>query len=100
MEPINDSLWEIAKQRARFKKQLISYIIVNAFLWGIWFFSNYNDSYGINESNSITKYNLPWPAWVMLGWGIGLVFAYLRAYQDNTFFNAEKEYEKLKNETK
>jgi hypothetical protein len=32
----------------------------------------------------------------MLGWGIGLAFAYAEAYHNNKLFSAEKEYEKMK----
>jgi hypothetical protein len=37
---------------------------------------------------------LPWPVWLMVGWGIGLFFNYLGAYKscDNL---AKKEYQKL-----
>jgi len=39
MEAKNDILWELAKRRAGFKKHLISYLMINAFLWSIWFVS-------------------------------------------------------------
>lgn len=82
--PQDDTLWQVARQRAAFKRSVVSYIVVNAFLVGIWFFSS-------------AHYNYFWPKWPMLGWGIGLVFQYLGAYQGNNFFSAQKEYDKLKN---
>ncbi len=57
-------LWDIAKRRASFKTHLATYVIINVFLWAIWFFTD-GDRYGSN---------LPWPVWSTLGWGIGLVF--------------------------
>lgn len=53
----------IARKRAGLKQNLFSYIIVMAFLWGIWWFTQGRK--GINS--------LPWPVWVMLAWGIGLI---------------------------
>ncbi len=82
----DQQLWELAKKRAGFKWSLISYLCVNSFLVGVWFFT------------SRTHYF--WPMWPMLGWGIGLVFQYLDAYQTNSLFSAQSEYEKLKSENK
>lgn len=77
-------MWHIAKKRAAFKKGMIAYIIVNTFLWAIYLINMRHSSY-------------PWPLWVMLGWGIGMAFAYAEAYHGNSLFSPEKEYEKLKN---
>ncbi len=80
-------LWESAKKRAGFKGHLISYVIVNAFLWAMWFFSGhriYNGS------------NIPWPLWTTLGWGIGLAFHFAGAYIFPKVYSVEKEYQKLK----
>jgi len=40
---------------------------------------------------------VPWPVWVMLGWGIGLGFKYLDAYGGSKEDLQRKEYDKLKN---
>lgn len=88
-EQRDEHLWRMAKKRAGFKQNLISYILINAFLWGIWWFTA-----GRHEKNT----GFPWPAWVMLGWGIGLVFNYAEAYRGDKESMAEKEYEKLKKE--
>ena len=32
-------IWAIARKRVGFMKHAIVYIIVNIFLWGLWFFS-------------------------------------------------------------
>ena len=87
----DDILWQIAKKRARFKKDLFSYLIVNAFLWAIWWVSN---------GKIIGNHAYPWPIWVMLGWGVGLAFQYFSAYHGNTRSLTLEEYEKLKNEQK
>ena len=79
-------LWEIAKRRASFKYHLATYVVINLFLWAIWFFTGDRDD--IRE-----KY--PWPIWPTLGWGVGLVFHFLGAYVFPRDNSAEKEYEKL-----
>jgi hypothetical protein len=57
------SLRELAvrrvKDRRDFQGHLVAYLVVNAFLWGIWLLT--------------TPGGFPWPAWVSLGWGIGVV---------------------------
>lgn len=89
MQTNDDILWSIAKKRARFRKQLLSYILVNCFLWGIWFMSG----------NNIDNYDdFPWPAWIMFWWGVGLVFCFVNAYMFNTRSAIENEYQKLKNQ--
>ncbi len=78
-------LWYSAKKRAGFKWSLLSYIIIHLLFVGFWFFGD--QSYF-------------WPMWSMLGWGIGLVFQYFKAYHATGIFSAEKEYNKLKEQGK
>jgi hypothetical protein len=80
----DQKLWEEAEARAGFKRHLLSYVIVNLFLVGIWYLS----------TGGNTKHF--WPIWPMFGWGIGLLFHYLGVYQRNLFFSAEAEYKKMK----
>lgn len=80
-------LWEIAQKRASFKTNLITYLVVNAFLWILWYISD-----GREYNNG-----LPWPIWPTLGWGVGIVFHYFGAYVYPEANSAEREYEKLKN---
>jgi len=87
-------LWEIAQKRASFKKHLLTYIIVNGFLWALWFFSNDDHDY---SDQMFDHYNFPWPIWSTLGWGIGLAFHYAGAYIFPKTNSVEKEYQKLKN---
>ena len=82
----DEKLWKLAKRRAEFKKHLLVYIVINIFLWGIWLFSG-------------AKYAgyFPWPAFVTLGWGIGLAFNFIGAYTGYKDSMVENEYNKLVN---
>ena len=84
-DPKDEVLWQIAKERVGFKRSVLSYVFVNLFLIGVWYFGS--------------KENLDyfWPIWPILGWGLGLVFQYLKAYQGNRINDVENEYQKLKN---
>jgi hypothetical protein len=79
-------LWQQAKKRVDFRRHLATYIIVNGFLWALWFFTGRKHAGG----------NFPWPIWPTLGWGIGLAFNFYSAYFNN-ISAVEREYEKLKN---
>jgi 2TM domain len=91
MENRDEYLWRIAKKRAGFKKQLASYIIVNTFLWVLWFVTKNHADLDDMDGN-----NFPWPIWSTLGWGIGLAFSYYNAYHDTKEVDTIKEYQKLK----
>lgn len=80
-------LWEIAQKRASFKRHLMTYLVVNAFLWAVWAMT------GSHRYNG----GMPWPLWSTLGWGIGLAFHYFGAYVYPGDSSVEREYEKLKN---
>ena len=90
-------LWEIAQKKASFKSHAITYIIVNAFLWGIWYFSSSQHDFSFE---SIRWSHFPWPLWSTLGWGIGLAFHFAGAYIFPKANSVEREYEKLKNQQK
>jgi len=83
----DEEIWQTAKARVAFKWSLASYIIVNSFLIGVWYFTSGNMRYF-------------WPIWPILGWGIGITFQYINAYQSNKFNSVENEYNKLKNKEK
>lgn len=91
-------LWEIAQRRASFKNHLIVYVVVNAFLWALWLFTG-NQHRGIDINNWSTRH-YPWPIWTTLGWGIGVAFHFAGAYIFPKANSVEREYEKLKNQTK
>ena len=78
-------LWHIARKRASFKSHLITYLIVNTGLWLIWYFTGARTYGG----------GIPWPAWSMFGWGIGLVSHCVSAYTNSGENAVEKEYDKL-----
>jgi 2TM domain len=83
-------LWTIAKKRAGFKKDVVIYLLVNAFIWMIWLLSaGYNTYSGV-----------PWPVWPTAGWGIAILIQYLEAYHFPKERITEKEYEKLKQQYK
>ena len=86
-QPIDEKLWKIAKRRAKFKKHLVTYIIINALIWGIWLVSSIDTHH----------HEFPWPVFVTLGWGIGLAANFFKAYTDFKDSLTEKEYQKLKN---
>lgn len=79
-------LWEIAKARAAFKGHLTTYIIINIFIWIVWYMSGHKMGHN----------NIPWAIWPTIGWGIGLTFHYLGAYVFPKTFSIQNEYEKLK----
>ncbi len=91
MEKRDEQLWRIAKKRAGFKKHLASYIIVNGFLWAMWFVT-------AGHREDFDDGGMPWPIWSTLGWGFGLAFSYYGAYHDNREDATMKEYQKLKDE--
>lgn len=83
-------LWEIAQRRASFKKHASTYVIINIFLWAMWYFTG-------DHSGKTEDFNYPWPIWTTLGWGIGIAFHYVSAYVSPKVNSTEREYEKLKN---
>jgi hypothetical protein len=92
-QPTNEkdaALWELAKKRASFKKSLSVYIIVNIFLWALWYFTD-------GESYSWSVRRWPWPLWTSLGWGVGIALQYVGAYIAPKSISVENEYQKLKN---
>lgn len=78
-------LWQLARRRASFKRHLLTYVLVNAGLWLIWFLPG-SRTYGTG---------IPWPAWSLAGWGIGLLAHYRSAYAGTGADAVEKEYDKL-----
>ena len=58
-EQIYDTAKERVMQKRDFYSHLMVYIVVNAALIGIWYF---------------TRSTYPWFIWPLAGWGIGLIF--------------------------
>lgn len=86
-------LWEIAQRRASFKSHLVTYLIINAFLWAVWIMSSSHHDFSFRH---IGWGNFPWPLWPTLGWGVGLAFHFAGAYIFPRANSVEGEYEKLK----
>ena len=57
----------MAKARVSFRAHLLAYVIVNAFLVAIWWFT----------TGGLGTF---WPMWPLLGWAIGLAFHGYGAY--------------------
>jgi hypothetical protein len=74
--------WEEARKRVEAKRSfgahLVSYLVVNAFLIGIW---------------AVTGGGYFWPAWVLGGWGIGLVMHFWDAHLRRPVTDADVEAE-------
>ena len=90
-EQRDEKLWQIAKRRAAFQNSLLSFVIITGICWVIWYLTSGRDGHNLGT---------PWPLWVMLGLGIGLVFKFMKAYKTDKDTLAEQEYEKLKNQNK
>jgi 2TM domain len=80
----DEELWVVARKRASFRRHLVTYLVVNSFLWLIWAFTGAGN-------NSF----FPWPIWPTLGWGVGLAFNYADAYMFDRKNAVEEEYQKL-----
>lgn len=97
MEQINTNnerdpkLWKEAKKRAGFKGHAFWYVVINLFMWAVWFFT---------KDNGDVDVEYPWPIWTTIGWGIGLASHYASAYKPFGMYSPEKEYEKLKRDKK
>lgn len=83
----DEKLWRIAKQRAEFQTSLLSFVVIAAICWAVWYFTSYRHGRNLET---------PWPLWVMLGLGIALLMKFIRAYRTDKDTLAEREYEKLK----
>ncbi len=82
MQTLTDNqLHELARKRVEFRRNLLSFFVMNAALWLIWFF---------------TGRGYPWPIWVTALWGIGLVFHFLFNYRPSDLLSEEEEFIKLK----
>ena len=82
MDNISDNeIRLLARKRVEFRAHLFVYLVMNAALWGIWYF---------------TGPGYMWPIWPTVGWGVGLIFHYLFDYRQTKVMWEEEEYEKLK----
>jgi uncharacterized membrane protein len=85
----DDEIREIATKRVRARRgfywHLTVYIVVNLLLIGIWYF---------------TGRGYFWPGWVLLGWGVALVFNAVAVFVKGDVWSEraaiEKEVDKIK----
>ncbi len=85
----DDEIREIATKRVRARRgfywHLTVYVVVNLMLIAIWYF---------------TGHGYFWPGWVLLGWGIGLVFNAVAVFARGDAWSEkaaiDKEVEKIK----
>ncbi len=59
-QALRDLAFKRVKDRRDFQGHVVAYVVVNLVLWGVWAMTSGLGSY-------------PWPVWVTLGWGIGVV---------------------------
>ena len=57
-EPLRAAAVKRLEEKRDFRTHIVSYLVINTFLIAIW---------------AITGSGYFWPAWVLFGWGIGLV---------------------------
>ena len=83
-------LWNEARKRVEFKKHLFVYLVVNIFLWLMWYFFT-------RQTISTGEEGIPWPLFTTLGWGFGVFWHFIGTYfMGNKYNQVEKEYKKLK----
>lgn len=70
------------KKKAAFRTSLLAYVLVNAFLVGLWFFTSDDGDHF-------------WPIWVIGGWGIGLAFQAWDAYGNRSTVSESKVSEEM-----
>jgi 2TM domain len=66
------------KEKRSFTTNIVAYVIINAFLVGIW---------------AVSGGGYFWPAWVLLGWGIGIAFHAWEVYGQKPITEADIEEE-------
>ena len=62
-EGLREQAMETLKKRRDLHTHAFAYLVINALVWGVWVII------GVSSDSWF-----PWPLWVTLGWGIGLVF--------------------------
>jgi len=73
---------ERVEELKKFYSNLTSYVLVIAFLAAINYYTN--------------GWSYAWFLWAAFGWGIGIVFHAVKAFQWNPYFNKDWEERKIK----
>jgi hypothetical protein len=81
LEKIRQRVERRMQLRAKFMRELSSFLTVNLVLWGIWFFS---------EGNSFSRggFQIPWPMFVTFFWGISVVKRGVRIFYSDELESA------------
>jgi 2TM domain len=77
-------LWKLARKRVAFKMHFAIYVLVNAFLWSVWYFTD--------------RSGYPWPIWPTFGWGLGVALNYVGVYRSSGKDMIQREYDAIKKE--
>jgi 2TM domain len=84
--------YKLARKRVEarmgFYGNLSSYIVVNALLMGVYFFTGPLPGY----------YTYPWFIWVMMAWGVGLVFHFLGVFVFGSLDSPERRQKMIQEE--
>ncbi len=87
-EEIKDQeLSKVTKKRTAYKYHVLIYFIMNILFWTMWYISLKN-----NPSPSGTIDSIPWPVWIMAGWGILVIIHYYSAYKPKRKSSKKKKY--------
>lgn len=60
---VRDQAVRSLRRKRGFKGEVVAYVLINAFLWGLW---------AVTGGAADQGY---WPAWVSAAWGVGLAFS-------------------------
>jgi hypothetical protein len=70
MKTVRERVTKASAKVQDFFEHAAAYVGVNGGLWTIWFLASFRES----------NFEFPWPAFVTLGWGIGLFFSAMEAF--------------------
>ncbi|MGZ4691297.1 MAG: 2TM domain-containing protein [Acidimicrobiia bacterium] len=62
------------KRKRQFQQQLVVFIVINLFVWGIW---------------AAVGGGFPWPVFLTFGWGIGIVMQAWSVYGESPITDDE-----------
>ena len=72
----NPELQKRLRRKTVFKYHALIYFVMNLLFWTMWYITFKN-----NPGSNPEKFPVPWPVWVMLGWGVALYMNYTSAYK-------------------
>ncbi len=72
-DPLREEAVERLHRKRKFRNDVLTYVFVNAVLWGIWALT------GADVGDD----GVPWPVWVSGIWGVLLVLDAIKAYGEH-----------------